>query len=56
MTDWERVYACLAELEGEYGDLLHGQDGKQPLQEIMLMGKMAKLYGLLAALEDRGMT
>ena len=51
MTEWERVYACLAELEGECGDLLQGQDA---MQEIMLMEKIAKLYVLLDALERRG--
>jgi len=53
MTEWEKVYACLAELEGECGDLLRGQDGYQPVQEMLLMAKMAKLYALLAALERR---
>lgn len=53
MTEWEKVYACLAELEGECVDLLHGQEGYQPGQEMLLMAKMAKLYALLAALECR---
>lgn len=53
MTDWEKVYACMAELEGECGDLLRGQDGYQPVQEMLLMVKMTKLYALLATLERR---
>ena len=53
MTEWEQLYACLAELEGECGDLLRGQEGYQPGQEMLLMVKMANLYALLAVLECR---
>ena len=54
MQEWEKIYECLAELEGEYASLLREQEGYQPVTEILLMTKMAQLYALLAVLEHRG--
>ena len=53
MTEWEKLYACLVELEGECGELLRGQEGYQPGQEMLLIAKMANMYALLAVLERR---
>ena len=54
MNEWEKVYECLAELEGEYSSLLREQEDYQPVSEILLLTQTAKLYALLAALEHYG--
>jgi len=51
MKEWEKIYECLAELEGEYSSLLREQEGYQPATEILLMAKMSQLYALLAMQE-----
>ena len=53
MTEWVKVYDCLAELEEEYGSILREQEVYQPVTEMLLMAKMAKLYALLDTLEHR---
>ena len=36
MTEWEKIYECLAELEEEYGFLLREQENCQTVTEIFL--------------------
>lgn len=53
MTEWEKIYECLAELEEEYGFLLREQENCQAVTEILLKAKIAKLYALLGIVEQK---
>lgn len=53
MTEWEKIYECLAELEEEYGFLLREQENCQTVTEILLKAKIANLYALLGIVEQK---
>lgn len=53
MKEWEEVYRCLADLEEGYCSLLEECEGYQPMSEVFIVKRRAKLFEVLAALEGR---